>query len=289
MSIGIGYVGQNKHLGLTTGHTTRVKHYNHERWITAVQNNFSDLIMMLNYNIENGIRCFRISSGMIPLATHQVLESDWKQITAEYFQHIGKMATEHQLRLSFHPDHFVVLNSLREDVVKNSIQELIYHAEMIEAIGLADMKMQIHVGGVFNDRQKSIRRFIEVYQSLPDIVKRYLVIENDDYSYSVADCMQIHQATGVPVLFDNLHHECLNNGEDMRETALNCFSTWGDMIPLVDYSSQQPSARKGNHAQTLNDVHFMQYINRLSDQTFDIMLEIKDKDISAVRAVSLLN
>lgn len=68
-----------------------------------------------------------------------------------------------------------------------------------------------------------------------------LVIENDDRLYSLKDCLKINEQTGIPILFDNLHHECLNNGEPMREAMLAAHNTWKekDGIPLMDYSSQE--------------------------------------------------
>lgn len=285
----IGYVGQNKKLSLTTGHTTRVKDFSYERWINSVNKNFNDLFDILEYNINNNIQCFRISSGFIPLVTHPILEGiNWKELTRDDFIIIGDIAREYNLRLSFHPDHFVVINSTREDVVKSSINELQYHADMIDAMNLPNSKMQIHVGGVYGDKSKSIRRFIDVYSKLSDSIKKYLVIENDDVSYSVSDCLEIHNATGIPILFDNLHHECLNKGESMLDAANKCFQTWGNIKPLVDYSSQEAGSRKGRHANTLDSEHFIKYLKILRDHKLDIILEIKDKDSSALKAKQLL-
>lgn len=58
-------------------------------------------------------------------------------------------------------------------------------------------------------------------------------------------------------------------------------------MPLVDYSTQQPSARKGKHADTLDETHFEEYLKTTKDLKFDIMLEIKDKESSAHTAVDI--
>jgi UV DNA damage endonuclease len=89
------------------------------------------------------------------------------------------------------------------------------------------------------------------------------------------------------VLFDTFHHECLNNGETLREAFAQAASTWGprDGVPLVDYSSQKRGARRGSHAESLNLRHFRVTIDALGGVDLDLMLEVKDKELSALRAL----
>jgi UV DNA damage endonuclease len=189
-----------------------------------------------------------------------------------------------------HPDHFVLLNSPDEGITQRSVNELLYHAKLLDAMRLdRSAKMQIHVGGVYGDKPAAMERFIERYNELPAKIKRRLVVENDDRLFSVKDCMYINGKTGVPILFDNLHHDCLNNKETMLDAMKSCFATWKDAdgVPLVDYSTQQPSARKGKHSDTLDEKHFEEYLKTTKDLKFDIMLEIKDKESSAHTAIGV--
>jgi hypothetical protein len=132
-----------------------------------------------------------------------------------------------------------------------------------------------------------MNRFIEQYKTkLSDSIRRRLVIENDDRLFSVKDCLYIHEHTRIPILFDNLHHACLNNGEPMIEAMKQCFATWPNgQRPLIDYATQQPGKRVGAHADHIDEAHFELFARETRDLQFDIMLEIKDKEQSAILAV----
>ena len=130
-------------------------------------------------------------------------------------------------------------------------------------------------------------RFIEQYKTkLNDSIRQRLVIENDDRLFSVKDCLYIHEHTRIPILFDNLHHACLNNGETMIEAMKQCFATWpNNQRPMIDYATQQTGKRVGAHADHIDEKHFELFARETKDLQFDIMLEIKDKEQSAIIAV----
>jgi len=191
-----------------------------------------------------------------------------------------------------HPDQFTLINSPKDDVVERSIRELEFHADVLDALELDNKaKIQIHVGGLYNDRANSIKRFVENYEKLPAKVKSRLLIENDDRLFPLSDCLLIHGETGIPVLFDVFHHSILNNGESVREAIFAASKTWNntDGILMTDYSSQEPDTRPGKHAETIDISDFKIYIRETGGIDFDIMLEIKDKEISAVKAVESLS
>ena len=134
-------------------------------------------------------------------------------------------------------------------------------------------------------------RFAATYQQLPAAVRPRVVIENDDRLFSLRDCLQLSAAVGVPVLFDTFHHECLNHGEPMNEALRLAAATWHptrDGVPLLDYSSQQPNERKGKHTTSLAEDLFRDLLPHLHGLDADIMLEIKDKEASALRACAIL-
>lgn len=190
-----------------------------------------------------------------------------------------------------HPDQFVLINSLKEDVVQRSIDELHYHCSILDAMGLDESaKIQIHVGGVYGDKPRAIKRFIERYNSLNEAIKKRLAIENDDHLFSLKDCLEVHQRTKIPVIFDTFHHECLNNGESIKEAILQAQATWkkSDGLLMIDYSSQKADKRKGTHAITIDQSSFKNFIIKTEGLDFDIMLEIKDKEKSAIEALKLL-
>ena len=121
------------------------------------------------------------------------------------------------MRISMHPDQFILLNSPRREVVGRSIEELKCHCAVLDAMGLDETaKVQIHLGGGYGDNAASMGKFVKEYRKLPAGVKRRLAVENDDRIYSLRDCMKVHREVKIPVIFDSFHHECLNNGESVR-------------------------------------------------------------------------
>ena len=190
-----------------------------------------------------------------------------------------------------HPDQFIVLNSLRDEIVDRAIAELRYHSEVLDLMHLdTTAKIQLHIGGVYNDKQQSILRFAERYNKLHKAIQRRLVIENDDVSYGIKDCISLHKLCGVPILFDYYHFQLRNNNEAFPAILERVFSTWGpsDGVPLVDYSSTRVNERSGAHTDHIDLNDFTHFINKSKPYDFDIMLEIKDKETSALIAQEFL-
>jgi UV DNA damage endonuclease len=161
-------------------------------------------------------------------------------------------------------------------------------------------KIQIHGGGVYGDKEKAKKVFSNNFNKLlEESLKKRLVIENDDRSYSLKDCLDINSETGIPIVFDTFHHECLNNGETFQQAISSFIESWSYLIdgnPILDYSSQSIGERKGKHAKTLNKNHFVymytEFKNTIKenqvDLDLDIMLEIKDKEKSALLALKIV-
>ncbi|NIR87708.1 UV DNA damage repair endonuclease UvsE [Candidatus Bathyarchaeota archaeon] len=286
----IGYPCINWTIGCKGDRTFRLKSYSEERLIETVNNNLSCLIEMLKFNLKHNLLFFRITSELVPFASHPVCQFNWQEHFKNRFRAIGDFIKSYGIRISMHPDQFVLINSVDKRVLRNSLRELAYHAEVLDLMDLdASTKIQIHVGGVYGDKQKSMKRFVERFERLDEIIKRRLVIENDDKRYRLEDCLKINAETEIPLLFDVFHHEVNNSGETTREAFELSIKTWKekDGIPMVDYSSQQPSALKGKHADSIDLEHFRKFLEETRPFDFDIMLEIKDKEKSALKAMKV--
>jgi UV DNA damage endonuclease len=243
---------------------------------------------MLRYNAEHNLLFFRITSDLVPFASHPVCRFDWQRHFEQAFSAVGRFIRAEEMRISMHPDQFVLINSTDENVVERSVAELKYHAAVLDLLGLdCSAKIQIHVGGLYGDRQGSMDRFARRYETLDRVIRRRLVIENDDVSYALGDCVSVHEATGIPVLFDVFHHQVRSDGEPIGDAMGLAGRTWssGDGIPMVDYSSQQVGARIGTHAQSIDPDGFRHFLAVSQPHDCDIMLEIKDKEASALRAL----
>ena len=287
----LGYPCINRGIGCSSNSTFRLASYTEERLVQKVENNLNCLYKILHYNVENGFYFFRISSDLVPFGSHPVCTFDWVSFFRGQLREIGDFIKEHKIRISMHPDQFVVINALKDDVVERSVRELAYHCTVLDNMGLdITAKIQIHLGGVYGDKGSAIYRFIENYNSLSKSLKSRLVIENDDRSYSLEDCLSVHEKIGIPVIFDTFHHQCLNNGETLRQGLEQSASAWRELdgIPMVDYSSQQRGQRSGSHAKTLNTANFKKFLHETRGLDFDLMLEIKDKETSGLKALKIL-
>ncbi len=288
----LGYPCINSEIGCSPNRTFRLASYSDERLIQTTRQNLECLMHILEYNLSNGLYFFRIGSSLVPFASHQVCTVDWRSECAKEFKMVGDLVKSHAMRISMHPDQFVVLNSPRQDVVARSVAELLYHCQALDAMGLdRSAKVMIHGGGVYGDKDDAKKRFVSAYRKLPRIIRKRLVVEHDDKIYSLRDCLDIWRQTGIPIVFDTFHHECLNDGESLRDACNLAMGTWKktDGPLILHYSSQEKGSRKGSHAQTLDPGHFRHVVKQLQGLNYDMMLEIKDKQISAVKARTLLS
>jgi len=280
----IGYPCINRTIGCRGDRTFRLASYSRERLYHTVSGNLACLQHILEWNRESGFLFFRISSDLVPFASHPVCTHHWQDHFAAEFAVLGAFIRENGIRISMHPDQFIILNARDEKIVARSIAELTYHAEVLDGMGLdTTAKIQLHVGGVYGDQEESRERFVRVYEHLDPAIHRRLVIENDERRYSAADCLAIHERTGIPVLFDVFHHSCNNDGESLGDVLTSVGKTWSsrDGLPMVDYSSQHPEKRPCSHAEHIDTGDFSAFLVQSQPHDFDIMLEIKDKEASA--------
>jgi len=287
----IGYPCINLSLPCRSSSRFRLATYSEEKIKETIEGNLECLSRILEFNAKHELLFFRISSDLIPFASHPVCTFPWQHVFEKEFRRMGDFIKHHHLRISMHPDQFVLINSLNHNIFERSAKELWYHAEILDLLGAdTTAKIQIHVGGVYGDKNGSIRRFVSRYNELPERVRRRLVIENDERLYSVRDCLSIHEKTHIPVVFDAFHFRCNPEGEGIRETFLKLCSTWSDRdgLPIIDYSTQEPMKRMGTHAQSIHLRDFRAFLEETKGFDFDIMCEIKDKEKSALKARRVL-
>lgn len=212
--------------------------------------NAETLLAALQYCDENGIGCFRITSSILPIKTHPEVGyriddlPDATSIIAT-FRRSGDFAAEHDIRTSFHPDQFVVLNSPREDVVEKSIQDLEYHAEVAEWVG-ADV-INIHGGGAYGDKATALTTFARNLERVSDGIRSRLTIENDDKVFTPSDLLSLSRFTGLPVVYDVHHHRCLPDELSIEEATAAAIETWNReplfhiSSPLAGWSGPKPA------------------------------------------------
>jgi UV DNA damage endonuclease len=286
----IGYPCINRSIGCSASRTFRLVSYTGERIRNTVQENLSCLSRILAYNVRHGMLFFRITSDLVPFASHPVCTFPWQDEFSEIFEKTGEYIRQHGFRISMHPDQFVLLNAPGKGILQRSIDDLMYQVQVLDLMGLDNSaKVQVHIGGVYGDKPAGIDRFVKQYDLLDTAIRDRLVIENDERLYTLSDCLAIHERTGIPVIADAFHHSLFNNGEQFTTLLDPVRKTWKikDGIPMVDYSSQEPGKRVGAHAGHIVAEDFRQFLKETRPVDFDIMLEIKDKEKSALAALAL--
>jgi UV DNA damage endonuclease len=286
----IGYPCINWTIGCKGDKTFRLKSYSEPRLIDTVTNNLGCLSDMLTFNVNHNILFFRITSDLVPFASHPICQFDWLKYFKDQLASIGAFIKSNDIRISMHPGQYTLLNSPDPAILARTIKELRYHADVLDVLDLdVSAKVQMHVGGVYGDKNASLRRFIQRYRDLDEAFKRRLVIENDDRNYTVHDCMRIYAETGVPILFDAFHHELNRSGLSIAHALATTARTWreNDGIPMVDYSYHRIDGSKVSHAESIDSYSFEHFLATTQPYDFDIMLEVKDKEASALKAVEI--
>lgn len=193
----------------------------------------------IQFCATNQIGAFRIVSSLLPAKTHPVVGyqlDDLPEALALYSQlkECRTIARANAIRLSFHPDQFVVLNSPRDEVVQRSIEDLATHAEWAELVG-ADV-INIHGGGAFGDKPAALDRLTRQIERLPDPIRSRLTLENDDRIFTPSDLLPVCRSTNIPLVYDVHHHRCLPDGLTIEAATQLAMKTW-NREPLFHLSS----------------------------------------------------
>ena len=201
--------------------------------------NANALMLTLAYCAANRIGAFRINSQILPVRTHVAVGYDVQelpdaQLIVNQFHECREFAEQNNIRLSFHPDQFVVLNSPNPAVIRHSLAELAYQAQVAEWVG-ADT-INIHGGGAYGDKASALEALRKSIDLLPERVRVRLTLENDDKIYTPSDLASVCREMEVPLVYDVHHHRCLPDGISIEKATELARSTW-NREPLFHVSS----------------------------------------------------
>ena len=231
------------------------------------------------------ISVYRLTSRLVPLATHPAIEEwDYTKELAQEFSDVGGLIKENNFRISAHPDHFTLINSPSKKVLEASVKDLDYHVRVYEAMGLMDYKYKLvlHVGGLYKDKAGSIARFKENFVLLPDRIRKRIILENDDKSFTAEDVLGICEELKIPMVLDVHHYNCVNDGTPLGEILPRIFDTWKEdsLVPKIHFSSPKSLKDFRSHADFINPEEFYEFLKiaKQDDRDFDVMLEAKKKD-----------
>ncbi len=290
--INIGYACLALGIPNTAMKTCRLENATPERLETLTAGNLNALENLIRYNAHNGIRLFRISSDLVPFGSHPSKPFAWQDAFASRLSDIGRLIKASSMRVSMHPGQYTVLNSTNPVVVERAIDDLVYHERVLSSLQTdSASKIVLHIGGVFGNKKEALQRFCTHFAYLDDAVKRRLVIENDDRYFHVGDVLETAEKLKIPMVFDNLHHQINGYGaKNPYEWIDLCRTTWRSMdgTQKIHYAQQDETKRPGAHSKTIRVSAFLDFAQQLKDERIDIMLEVKDKNLSAVKCALCL-
>ena len=255
------------------------------------------------------LRMFRISSDVLPAYTHDDYKDFWQSQNtqdslARWFAPLGETARQHNVRLSFHPDQFVVLASDREEVVNKSIEEFEYHVDMAKWMGYCrefqDIKINVHISG-----RKGPQGIRDVFSRLSPEARNTLTLENEEYTHGLSDCLSLSDL--VPTVLD-IHHNWIREGEYINpnsDLVKKVVDSWRGTRPTLHYSVSREDVLVGHsgsqrpdHASLIAEGYSKQKLRAHSDyywnesvndwaltflDKFDMMCESKAKNLASYK------
>jgi UV DNA damage repair endonuclease len=255
------------------------------------------------------LRMVRLTSDMLSFYTHPDWlgfwqDKDTQNELAHWFAPIGETARANDVRLSFHPDQFVVLASDREEVVNNSIREFEYHTDMVRWMGYGktfqDFKVNVHISG-----RKGPQGIRDVYNRLSPEARNTLTLENEEYTHGLTDCLSLSDL--VPTVLD-IHHNWIREGEYISpndDLVKMVIDSWRGVRPTLHYSVSRedllvghPRSQLPSHGALIEAGHSKQKLRAHSDyywndavndwaltfrDNFDIMCESKCKNLASFK------
>ena len=251
--------------------------------------NLSDILKMMEWNDKNGIKVFRLSSDLFPHKTNPNVENYSYDFALELLENIGTLSKKLGQRLTFHPGQYNVVGTPNEEAFVHTINDLTYHADVLDKMGLDNNSViVVHGGGHYGDKELTKQRWCDNFMKLPKNVRNRLVLENCERIFSIKDCLEISEKIKIPVVLDTHHYTCYNllhpNNQinDIDKYIPIILKTWTDRgIKPKFHVSEQGSGRYGHHSDYIETIP--QYLLDIPEKysiNIDIMIEAKKKELA---------
>ncbi|MBM6616787.1 UV DNA damage repair endonuclease UvsE [Bacillus suaedaesalsae] len=260
------------------------------RLVELAKLNLHNTKRALMYNVAHEIDLYRLSSSIVPLATHPEVNWDYMSDLKEELKDIGEFVKTHKLRLSFHPNQYTLFTSDKKQVTLNAVKDMEYHYNVLKGMTIEDASLiNIHVGGAYGDKEEALKRFNKNIQLLPTDVKGRMTLENDDKTYTMAETLAVCREHSIPLMFDYHHHMANLSEESLEELLPSVFETWDHfgLIPKVHISSPKTEKQFRHHADFVDLEFILPFLKvaKSIGRDFDIMIEAKEKDRAALKLV----
>ena len=290
MNIRLGYACISKTLDITSSHTITYTNYEktrnkEEKLIEITNKNLNNLEEILKYNIKNNIHFYRMSSKIIPLATHPNIKLNLLNIFKEKLERIGNIIKENNLRVDIHLDEYCVLNSTNPNIVNSTINIIKFYKNMLKTMNI-ESYMILHIGSSAFGIEKSITRFINNFKKLDEESKNMIILENDDKVFKIEDVLKICKTLNIPMVLDYHHYKC-NRVEPLEQHIKEIIKTWKGKTPKMHISSKKNNKEFRSHHEYIDINDFIELTNILKTQNknIDIMIEAKQKDMALFKLI----
>jgi UV DNA damage endonuclease len=251
--------------------------------------NLKNTRRLIFHNAAHGLRLYRITPQLVPLATHpRAAAWDWESELAPDFAEVGREMRRFGMRISSHPGQYTVLSSPDPKVVAAARADLEYHAKLHKLLDHGSVgRIVLHVGGAQGGKEAGLERFEQSLRLVSDAVRRRLALENDDTIYGTGDVLSLCRRVRLPMVFD-LHHHMLNPaGAELREVLPDIFATWPpEERPKIHVSSPKSAGQPKAHADFVVAEPFREFLTlceQVGARPIDVMVEAKMKDAAALK------
>ena len=157
--------------------------------------NLKDTITLIKWNEKNGIKVFRLSSELFPHKSNPKVEDYTFDFAIELLKQIGCLARKFNHRLTFHPGQYNVVGTPNEKMFKQTCEDLKYHADVLDLMGMGDDSvMVVHGGGLYGDKEKKRKKDgVNNFICYPKMFKKdwYSKIVKNVFPFKIAWTYQI--------------------------------------------------------------------------------------------------
>ncbi len=252
----------------------------------------------LVYLASQHIAMFRPSTGVIDALAAAGPAGAADGCRAE-LDALGLLARDAGIRLSFHPHSAVALSTTNDEQAWLSAGWLTLAAALLDALALSgESVVVVHVGGAYADPAAARERFVRRYEALPTAVRARLALENDDRLFGHTDVAWIHEACGIPLVLDVLHHRVLNpEGVPLGQALERSLASWpAGVTPKVHFATARSEARGlgtatrlkvptwTEHSDFVNPFDFTEFARLAGGlPACDVMLESRAHDLALLK------
>ena len=282
--IRVGYATQNLTIPASTNRTLRLASLRDTSKVrNLVRENISGLKTILRWNADHGVGLFRMGQSLIPFASHPDFPYDWEAEHGDELRKAGELARSLGIRLSMHPGQYINPGSPKPEVAGRSQVELRYVARIFTLMGNPDGVIVLHMGGAYQDKTATARRFVEVMRPEEETLS-YLALENDERIWTVPEVSETATALRIPAITDTLHHNLNPAGLTLAEALDLSIPTWNvrGVRPKLHISSQDPEKQAGAHAYSIDLRDWDALREALDGREADVMVEAKGKEHALV-------